>query len=114
LTPPERPAGPGEALGADHASGSERDVATSRWLARCRELAESDLDGIEAPADELVALAAGDREVMEQARHELLDALEHEPQDKTLQQMLAFWRRAFEKGDWSWQESPWDDNPLLS
>jgi hypothetical protein len=52
--------------------------------------------------------------MMERARHQLLDALEHEPRNRTLRQMLELWRRAFEKGDWTWQESPWDDNPLVS
>jgi hypothetical protein len=85
-----------------------------RWLARCRQLAESALDGIEAPAEELMELAAGDREMMERARRQLLDALEHEPNNPTLRQMLALWRRAFEKGSWSWQENPWDHNPLIS
>jgi hypothetical protein len=85
-----------------------------RWLARCRQLAGGALDGIEAPAEELAELAAGDRDMMERARHQLLDALNHEPRNSTLRQMLALWRRAFEKGQWSWQENPWDHSPLLS
>jgi hypothetical protein len=101
-------------LGSDPTARGQPDDSVWRWLARCRQLAESDLEGIEAPADELVQLAAGDREMMEHARHQLLDALAHERRNKTLHQMLALWRRAFEKGDWSWQENPWDDNPMLS
>jgi len=91
-----------------------QDDSMWRWLARCRQLAGSALDGIEAPAEELAGLAAGDRDMMERARHQLLDALQHEPRNATLRQMLALWRRAFEKGNWSWQENPWDHSPLLS
>jgi hypothetical protein len=72
------------------------------------------LDGIEAPAEELAELAAGDREMMQRARIQLRDALEHEPHNSTLCQMLALWRRAFEKGNWSWPQNPWDLNPLIS
>jgi hypothetical protein len=85
-----------------------------QWLARCRQLAGGVLDGIEGPAEELAGLAAGDREMMERARHQLLSALEHEPRNQILQQMMALWRRAFEKGNWSWQENPWDHSPLIS
>jgi hypothetical protein len=27
--------------------------------------------------------------------------------------MLAFWRRAFEKGTWSWEPNAWDRSPSL-
>jgi hypothetical protein len=91
-----------------------RDDSMWRWLVRCREIADGPLEGIEAPAEELAVLASGDREMMERARHQLLDALEHEPHNSTLRQMLALWQRAFEKGHWSWPANPWDDSPILS
>jgi hypothetical protein len=114
LTFSKRAGGRAEAVGACAAEGAEPDETMGRWLARCRQLAGSDLEGIEAPADELAELAAGDREMMERAYRHLVQALEDAPRDKTLRQMLAFWRRAFEKGDWPWQDNPWDGNPLLS
>jgi hypothetical protein len=82
------------------------DPALLSWLDRCRVLAESDLDGIEDPARELADLADGNRALMEQARRMIVDALEHEPHNSTLVQMNAFWRRAFEKGLWTWEPVP--------
>jgi hypothetical protein len=84
------------------------------WLDRCRFLAESHLDGIEDPARELVDLAGGDRGLMEQARRLIVEALEHEPRNTTLVQMLAFWRRAFEKGSWTWEPNGLERSPYLS
>ena len=84
------------------------------WLDRCRELAESGLEGIEDPARELADLAAGDRLMMERARRVLHEAHEHEPRNPVLRQMEALWRRAFEKGSWTWGESAADHSPLLS
>lgn len=82
------------------------DPALQAWLDRCRELAEhsEQLDGIEAPAAELAALARGDRQLMERARRNLAAGLVQHPHDPTLRQMMDFWRRAFEKGSWSWAE----------
>jgi hypothetical protein len=114
LSSPEPPAGRDEIPGSTSTEIIRQDDSMWRWFARCRQLADGDSEGIEAPAEELVELAAGDREMMERARHQLLDALEHEPRNRTLRQMLELWRRAFEKGDWTWQESPWDENPLVS
>jgi hypothetical protein len=87
--------------------------AVARWIERCRQLAVGTLDSVETPADELVALAAGDRRLMEDARKVILGALEQSPGDRTWSQMLAFWRRAFEKGTWSWEPNPWDRSPSL-
>ena len=84
------------------------------WLDRCRVLAESRLDGIEDPARELADLAAGDRDLMEQARRLIVEALEHEPRNTTLIQMDAFWRRAFEKGSWNWESNGTEHSPYLS
>ncbi|MDA8265960.1 MAG: hypothetical protein M0T79_11585 [Actinomycetota bacterium] len=84
------------------------------WLDRCRELANSGLDGIEDPARELAELAGGDRQLMESARQMLLRALEHEPHNATLRQMHALWRRAFEKGEWTWGDTPPDVHHRLS
>jgi hypothetical protein len=86
------------------------------WIARCRHLAETalDLDSVEVPADELLALAAGDRQMMEAARKVILVALEGAPGDPIWSQMLAFWRRAFEKGTWSWDPNPWDASSALT
>jgi hypothetical protein len=89
------------------------DDGLQRWIERCRQLAVSTLDSVETPADELVALAAGDRRLMEDARKVILAALERSPGDRTWSQMLAFWRRAFEKGTWSWESNPWDRSPSL-
>jgi hypothetical protein len=89
-------------------------AAVTRWVERCRALAGSTLDSVETPADELVELAAGDRQLMEGARKVILAALEETPGDPTWSQMLAFWRRAFEKGSWSWEPNPWDASPLLA
>jgi len=74
------------------------------WLARCRELAESSPDGIEAPAEKLAGLARGDRVTMERARRIILAELDRRPGDATLGQMRWFWRRAFEKGSRSWSD----------
>ncbi|MFZ0173175.1 MAG: hypothetical protein WAL04_15950 [Acidimicrobiales bacterium] len=93
------------------ASGNE---ALQGWIERCRALAHSSPDGVETPADELVELAAGDRRLMEDARKVILAALERSPGDPTWSQMLAFWRRAFEKGSWSWESNPWDGSPRLT
>jgi len=87
--------------------------ALERWIERCRALTSSALDGVETPADELVALAAGDRQLMEEARKVIVAGLGRSPGDPTFTQMLAFWRRAFEKGSWSWEPNPWDRSPLL-
>jgi hypothetical protein len=84
-----------------------------RWIERCQQLAVSTLDSVETPADELVALAAGDRRLMEDARKVIVAALEQSPGDRTWSQMLAFWRRAFEKGTWSWEPNAWDRSPSL-
>jgi len=84
------------------------------WIERCRFLASSSPDGVESPAEELAVLAGGDRQLMEEARKVILAALRRQPADPTALQMLAFWRRAFEKGSWSWEENPWDRSPLLS
>ena len=92
----------------------ELDQKLRNWLDRCRELAESNLDGIEDPARELAELAAADRRLMERAYRLMRQALEHEPRNSTLQQMLLFWRRAFEKGTWSWEDVPPDPNRYLS
>ncbi len=73
-------------------------------LARCRALAEGPLEGIEDAGKELAALAAGDRHLMERARRHLLASPEASPGDRTLIQMLALWRRAFELGTWDWAE----------
>lgn len=80
------------------------DGETERWLQRCRELAVSDLDGIEDAAGELAGFASGDRAVMERARRAILDELYQRPRDPVLRQMFALWRRAFEKGSWGWEE----------
>lgn len=90
------------------------DEAVQQWLIRCRALSESTLDSVEAPADELVELAAGDRRLMERARKAILAGLESAPDDPTWTQMLSFWRRAFEKGRWDWEPNPWDDSPRLT
>lgn len=89
-------------------------AAVARWIERCRALAGSTLDSVETPADELVELAAGDRQLMEGARKVIIAALEETPGDPTWSQMLAFWRRAFEKGNWSWEPNPWDASPRLA
>lgn len=93
---------------------TDGDARLHAWLERCGHLADSDLDGIEDPASELADLAAGDRRMMERSRRVLLEALAREPDNATLQQMLLFWRRAFEKGSWQWDASPIDHNPYLS
>jgi hypothetical protein len=80
-------------------------AAVTAWLERCRALAEAQLDGIEDAALELAALAEGDRGLMERARRVLLDDLERRPGDRTLVQMQWFWRRAFEKGTWDWDDA---------
>jgi len=90
------------------------DSALFGWLNHCRELANSGLDGIEDAARELAELADGDRQLMERAREMLLRALEHEPHNATLRQMHALWRRAFEKGEWTWDEIPPDAHHRLS
>ncbi|HTW98440.1 MAG TPA: hypothetical protein VMD59_06675 [Acidimicrobiales bacterium] len=82
--------------------GLDRQAAVATWLARCRALAEASLDSVEAPADELAALAGGDRRTMEIARRAILEALERDPGNCLLRQMQSFWRRAFEKGSWDW------------
>jgi hypothetical protein len=51
---------------------------------------------------------------MESARQMLLRALEHEPHNATLRQMHALWRRAFEKGEWTWGDTPPDVHHRLS
>jgi hypothetical protein len=84
------------------------------WLARCLELAMSDLDGIEDPSQELAALAHGDRRLMERAYRYLRDAMEREPDNTTFEQMSAFWRRAFEKGSWGWDDKDGDPHRYLS
>ncbi len=83
------------------------------WLARCRELALEELDGIEDAAQALAILAAGDRELMERARRRILAELERQPGDPTLTEMLSFWRRAFEKGDWEWESGSLDVSKYL-
>jgi hypothetical protein len=93
---------------------SARAAALDAWIERCNALARSTPDGVEAPADELVALAAGDRQLMEDARKVILGALARSPEDPTWSQMLSFWRRAFEKGRWSWEPNPWDQSPRLT
>ncbi|MGC9963495.1 MAG: hypothetical protein ABSE47_16580 [Acidimicrobiales bacterium] len=98
--------------GSDDAS--EASHAVARWIERCRVLAESTLDSVETPADELAELAAGDRQLMEDARKVILAGLDEVPGDPTWSQMLAFWRRAFEKGTWSWEPNPWDASPMLT
>jgi hypothetical protein len=90
------------------------DTALRNWIEQCRVLAESELEAIEDTARDLAGLAAGDRQMMERARRMLLEALEHEPNNSTLHRMYALWRRAFEIGAWTWEESPIDHNPLLS
>lgn len=67
-------------------------------------LAESPLEGIEDAADELAALAARDRMLMERVRRRLLAERKGAPGDRTLKQMLALWRRALERGVWDWEE----------
>ena len=99
------------ARGEGAASAGE---ALRAWVERCRALAQSTPDGVEAPADELMKLAAGDRQLMEDARKVILFGLAGSPGDRTWRQMLAFWRRAFEKGTWSWEANPWDRSPLLT
>ena len=103
--------GPEAASGDGAGSGGE---ALQAWVERCRALAHSSPDGVEAPADELMELAAGDRQLMEDARKVILFGLAGSPGDRTWRQMLAFWRRAFEKGSWSWEPNPWDGSPLLT
>jgi hypothetical protein len=93
---------------------SEASQAVARWIERCRVLAQSTLDSVETPADELAELAAGDRRLMEDARKVVLAGLDEAPGDPTWSQMLAFWRRAFEKGTWSWEPNPWDASPMLT
>jgi hypothetical protein len=44
----------------------------------------------------------------------LRDAAEHEPRNAVLQQMLWFWRRAFEKGTWAWDQGAPDPHRYLS
>lgn len=88
--------------------------AVELWIEHCRLLAGSTLDSVETPADELLALAAGNRQLMEEARKVILAALGQAPGDPTWSQMLAFWRRAFEKGSWSWEQSPWDRSPFMT
>jgi len=74
------------------------------WIERCRLIAAGPLDGIEAPAQELADLAAGDRRLMERARRLLLAEQQERPDDPIVAQMLSLWRRAFEKGSWSWDD----------
>lgn len=74
------------------------------WLARCRELAESPLDGIEEASKELAVLAQPDRHLMERVRRRLLVQQETSPEDRTVKQMLSLWRRALEVGRWTWRE----------
>ncbi len=88
--------------------------AVDAWVDHCRRLAESSLDSVESPADDLVALAGGDRRLMEQARKVILAGLQASPGDAVWTQMLSFWRRAFEKGDWDWEPNPWDESPRLT
>lgn len=111
------PAASDDAVGGTGATGGSAlvtDPAMRAWLDRCRELAKSEPEGIEDPARELALLAGGDRVLMEQARRVLCEALEREPRNPLLRQMYAFWRRAFEKGSWSWEESALDHSPYLS
>jgi hypothetical protein len=88
--------------------GEESERTLERWLARCRQLAESrqELDGVETPAEELTRLAAGDRQLMERARRAILADLDQTPEEPVARQMLSFWRRAFERGQWTWDEMP--------
>lgn len=74
----------------------------------------SDLDGIEDPALELATLAHGDRRLMERAYRYIRDAMEREPDNTTFEQMSAFWRRAFEKGSWGWDDKDGDPHRYLS
>lgn len=100
---------------ADRGSASKRpsDAAMWSWLGPCRELARSELDGIEDPARELADLADGNRPMMERARRVLRDALRHEPGNPVLRQMYSLWRRAFEKGSWTWVSTSADRTPFL-
>ena len=93
---------------------SEPGDAVALWIERCRRSPCSTLDSVESPAEELMAFAAGDRHLMESARKVILAGLDAEPGDPTLSQMLSFWRRAFEKGTWSWEPNPWDASPMLT
>ncbi|MDQ1395553.1 MAG: hypothetical protein QOG64_812 [Acidimicrobiaceae bacterium] len=77
--------------------------AVGAWLDRCRALAAQPLEGIDEAADELAAMAA-DRGVMERARRRLLVEADRAPADPVLKQMLSLWRRAFERGQWSWED----------
>ena len=109
------PADQGETAGDPTLATSEGSDETLRgWLDRCRELATSDLDGIEDPARELANLAAGDRSLMERAYRVLRPARDREPRNSTLGQMMWFWRRAFEKGSWTWEEDLADPHHYLS
>lgn len=77
-----------------------------QWIDRCLRIARSPLEGIEDPARDLSEFAFGDREVMEQARRVILEALSLRPGHPVLQQMSSLWRRAFEKGAWAWEPPP--------
>lgn len=81
----------------------DTDRAVDRWLDRCRQLATQPLEGIDEAADELAQLAAI-RPVMERARRRLLADSEQASSDPTVKQMLSLWRRAFERGQWRWDD----------
>lgn len=94
---------PRSALHRDPAATAEARLL--QWIDRCLRIARSRLEGIEDPARDLSEFAFGDRELMEQARRVILEALRLRPEHPVLQQMSSLWRRAFEKGAWAWGPS---------
>lgn len=74
-------------------------------LARAYQLANSDLEGINEAAEELVAMSGEDLAVISKARRMVLERVAAGP-DRATRQVASLIRRAIELGGSRWR---WDD-----
>ena len=80
---------------------SDIDARVEQILARARQFADGDLDGIEEAAKELAEMAGGDVAVVARARQGAARAVADDP-GRHSKQVLSLIRRAIEVGQWDW------------
>ncbi len=80
---------------------SDVDARAEQILARARQFADGDLEGIEEAAKELAEMAGGDVAVVAGARQRAARAVADDP-GRHSKQVLSLIRRAIEVGRWDW------------